>query len=174
MPRPADHEYPSTFQRYVALVPESDVVPILERQVALMRSFAASVPRDRESFAYAPGKWSVRQVVGHLVDVERVFGFRAFWFARNDESPLPGFDENRYVERAPFQTTLLADLVEDFATARASNLRMFRGLGAAQWSSSGVANGQTVSVRALAFMMAGHVRHHGRLFGERYGLSAAF
>jgi len=169
MKRPADNEYASFFRGYVDLVPEEDLLGVLESQGGLLRRFAAGVPRDRETFAYAPGKWTIRQVMGHLGDGERVFGFRAFCFGRGDQTPLPGFDENEYVERSRYNEAPLLELAEDFVQSRESNLRTFRGFGEEEWSRSGVANGNAVTVRALAFVMAGHVRHHLKVLHERYG-----
>lgn len=170
MKRPTVSEFASYYRGYVDLVPEEDVLAALGGQGALLRRFAAGLPPDRETFAYAPGKWTIRQMIGHLGDGERVFGLRAFCFARDNQTPLPGFDENAYVDRSRYNDTPLAELAEDFAQARVSNLRTFRGFGEDQWSMSGVANGKAISVRALAFIMAGHVRHHLRVLRERYGV----
>lgn len=169
MKRPEENEHAPYFRGYVDLVPEEDVLAVLEGQAALLRKFAASVPRDRETFAYAPGKWTIRQVMGHLGDGERVFGFRAFCFGRGDQTPLPGFDENVYVDRSQYHEAPLAELAEDFAQIRELNLRTFRGFSESHWALSGVANGKSITVRALAFIMAGHVRHHLRVLRERYG-----
>ena len=170
MKRPAGTEYAPFYGGYVDLVPEEDVLAVLDAQPAFLRRLAASVPPARETFAYAAGKWTIRQVLGHLGDGERVFGFRAFCFGRGDQTPLPGFDENAYVERSRFNDISLVDLAEDFATVRASNLRFLKGFGEDQWSASGIANGKSITVRALAFAMAGHVRHHARVLRERYGI----
>jgi len=146
------------------------VLGVLRSQLGLLREVKALVPPERESFAYAPGKWTVRELAGHLGDGERVFGFRAFSFGRADATPLPGFDENEYVARASFRTTPLADLVDELLLQREANLLLFRNLAADRWSAAGSANGHRVTVRALAFIMAGHVRHHLGTLRERYGV----
>jgi hypothetical protein len=168
--RPQAGEYASFFHGYVSLIPETDVLSILDSQPEILRRLTTIVTPHRELFAYAPGKWTNRQVVGHLGDGERVFGFRAFSFSRSDKTALPGFDENQYVQNARFNEMPLADLVEDFALMRQVNLRMLRSLGAGQWDAVGTANGNRVTVRALAFIMAGHVRHHLGVLRERYAI----
>jgi hypothetical protein len=170
--RPQSGEYPPFFHGYVSLVPETDVLSILDSQPEILRRLRTIVTPDQETFAYAPGKWTIRQVVGHIGDGERVFGFRAFSFSRSDKTALPGFDENQYVEKSSFSAMPLADLVEDFTLMRQANLRMLRSLGDAQWDAAGTANGNQVTVRALAFIMAGHVRHHLVVLRERYGIQA--
>ena len=170
MMRPYASEYPSSCAGYIDLVPEDDVLPVLRGQIESARQFAASVPQDRETYAYAPGKWTIRQVAGHLGDGERAFSFRAFCFSRADQNPLPGFEEDAYVEQSNFNGRRLADLVEEFALLRSANLRMLSALRDDQWARSGVANGSSITVRALAFGMAGHVRHHFKTLRDRYAV----
>ena len=167
---PGTDEYPAAFHGYVTLVPETDVLAALEAQLGEVRRLAALVPPGRESFAYAPGKWSIRQILGHLGDGERVFGFRAFTFGRGDRAALPGFDENAYVASARSAEIPLRDLVDEFGYLREGNLRMLRGLAPGQWSNSGTANDNAITVRALIYAMAGHVRHHLGVLKERYGV----
>src|SRR5262245_9398658 len=157
--RPQASDFPEAVAEYVERVPESDVLSVLASQPEELRQIAASLSREREKHAYAPGKWTVRQIVGHLGDGERVLGYRALCFSRGDPTPLPGFDENTYVERSRSNDVPLRDLVEEFASLRAANLRMFQALDEEAWRESGEANGTRISVRALAFAMAGHVRH---------------
>lgn len=134
-----------------------------------MRSVAGRA-EGKELFAYGPGKWTIRQVAGHVADTERVFGYRALVFGRLDQNELPGFDENAYVEHARFNEIPLQDLIEEFALVRQANLRYLKGLPAAAWDASGMANGRRITVRALSYLMAGHVRHHLRGLGENYGV----
>lgn len=171
--RPKADEYAPYFQGYVELVPEPDVVPVLEAQGGELRRVLTAVPKERESFAYAPGKWTVRQVAGHVVDGERVFAYRALCASRGDPSSLPSFDENAYVANASFDERPLADLVEEFVLLRAANVRMLKVLRPEQWRLAGVANGVSNTVRGLAYVMAGHVRHHLRVLAERYGVAVA-
>lgn len=168
MTRPGADEFAPFYAGYIARVPETDVLGVLAAQPADLRARLSALPRDQETFRYAPGKWSVREVVGHVGDAERVFGYRAFCFARGDEGPLPGFDEQAYVQRAGFDALPLTALVEEFAALRAANVAGLRRTDTAGFGRSGIANGNRVTVRALAFMMAGHVRHHLAVLEERY------
>jgi hypothetical protein len=163
-------EFASFYVGYVSLVPETDVLPVLENQVADLRALTAHVDVERETFRYAPGKWSIRELVGHMVDAERVFGYRAFCISRGEQAPLPGFDENDYVATSGFNERPVSELLADFTTVREANLAVFRRLTPAAWKRVGNANGHPVSVLALAFIMAGHDRHHWRVLGERYGV----
>jgi hypothetical protein len=171
MNRPAETEYAPFYAGYVGLVPETDVVAVLEEQKDVFRRFAAAVPPDRERHRYAEGKWSIREVAGHLVDGERVFGYRAFAFSRGERAPLPSFDENAYVAASLYDRVPLADLVGELLGVRDANLAMLRRLGEAEWSRVGTASGKPISVRALGFVMAGHPRHHLGVLRERYGVA---
>jgi hypothetical protein len=168
--RPGAGEYAPHFQGYVELVPERDVLPVLEAQAGELRRILAKVPRAKESFAYAPGKWTLRQVAGHVIDGERVFAYRTLCASRGDRTSLPSFDENAYVANARFDDVPLADHAEEFALLRAANVRMLRALRPEQWRLAGVANGVSNTVRGLAYVMAGHPRHHLRVMAERYGV----
>lgn len=170
--RPAPEEYAPFFTGYVNLVPETDVLPVLAAQGDEIRRLAASVPAGRETFRYAPGKWSVREIFGHIGDGERVFGYRAFCISRGDQAPLPGFDENDYIAESAYDERTVAELADDFAGLRASNLAVLGRLDPTRWARVGNANGKPVSVRALAFIMAGHARHHLGVLKARYGVTA--
>lgn len=170
--RPAPEEYAPFFAGYVGLVPETEVLPVLTAQAAEIRRIAASVPEGRETFRYAPGKWSVRELLGHVGDAERVFGYRAFCISRGETAALPGFDENGYVAESGYDERRLAELAEDFAALRGSNLAVLARLTPQRWSNVGIANGKRVSLRALAYIMAGHVRHHLGVLKARYGVTA--
>jgi hypothetical protein len=170
--RPASHEYAPFFAGYVSLVPEAEVLPVLERQLGEMAALAAAVPPARETFAYAPGKWSIREIFGHLADAERVFGYRAFCIERGDETPLPAFDENEYAARSDAAGRPLADLLAEFKLVRQANLVFLRRVDQAGWQRLGTASGKTISVRALGCIMAGHVRHHVGVLASRYGVQA--
>jgi hypothetical protein len=150
-------------------VPDGDLVSMLREQVhetaALLRR-----SRDRADFAYAPGKWTVKQVVGHLADVERVMAYRALWIARNDMTPLPGFDENAWMDNARFGSRTLDDLVQEFEIVRASTVELASHLDAEEFARRGTSSGNPMSVRALFYIIAGHERHHLALFRERYDL----
>jgi uncharacterized damage-inducible protein DinB len=169
--RPTETEYASFYAGYVALVPEADVLSVLEGQAEVIRRLLAPVPAEKEGYRYAEGKWSLRQVLGHLVDAERVFGYRAFCFSRGEQAALPSFDENEYVGAGRAESIPLARLVEELALVRQGNLAFLRRLDDREWARVGTASGKPVSVRALAWIMAGHPRHHLNVLRERYGVS---
>jgi hypothetical protein len=166
--RPQPDEHAPFYGGYVALVPDGDVIEILERQADAMQALLASVPEERGGHRYAPGKWSIREVVGHLADTERIMACRALRIARGDPTPLPGFDENAYVEQGGFDTRSLEGLGLELRAARRHTVELFRHLPARAWARRGVANGVPVSVRALAHIIAGHEMHHRALLQERY------
>lgn len=166
--RPRSTEYPPAFERYVSLVPETEILGVLDKQVDEVMKALRAVPAERESFRYAPGKWSVRQVAGHVIDGERVFGYRALCIARGDKASLPGFDENAYMEKASFDHHPLEQLVREFELTRRSNLLLFRHIAPEAWERRGTANGKEITVRALAYVMAGHARHHLGVLATRY------
>ena len=168
--KPGESEYASFYAGYIARVPAGNVLDVLENQSEQLRELASSASPEQQVFRYAPGKWSVREVFGHLIDGERVFGHRAFRIGRGDQTPLPGFDENEYVAASGYDHQDLASLADEFALVRAANLAVLKSLSEDDWRRTGTANGYPVSVRALAFIMAGHVEHHVALLGERYGL----
>lgn len=168
--KPGESEYAPFYAGYIARVPAGNVLDLLERQSEQLHQLASAATPEQQMFRYAPGKWSVREVVGHLIDGERVFGYRAFRIGRGDQTPLPGFDENQYVAASDYDHRDLMVLAHEFAIVRASNLMVFRGLSGRERRRIGTANGHPISVRALAFIMAGHVEHHVALLGERYGV----
>ncbi len=170
--RPRESEYAPFYAGYIAKIADVYVLELLERQNRYLRDLASAATPEQQEFRYAPGKWSVREVVGHLIDGERVFGYRAFRIGRGDQTPLPGFDENEYVTASGYHHRDLASLAEEFALVRAANLALLKSLSEEDWRHIGTANGYPVSVRALAFIMAGHVEHHVALLGEKYGLAA--
>lgn len=171
MTRPGDDEYGAFYAGYVARVPETDIVAALETQAASIDRWPSRVAHDKETVVYEPGKWTVRQVVGHMGDVERVFSYRALRISRGDATPLPGFEENAYVARSVFADVPLQMLVAELAALRRANLPLFRRIDEAGWSSKGEASGMGVTVRGLAYIMVGHVRHHVAVLKERYGLT---
>ncbi len=169
--RPESSEYAPFYAGYVARVPEDDIVSVLQKQADEIRDLARALPAAKETFRYADGKWSIREVLGHLIDGERVFGYRAFCFSRGEQAPLPSFDENQYVAAAGADAIPLAELASEFAAVRASNLAFLRRLSGAEAARLGTASGKPISVRALAYIMAGHPRHHVAVLRERYGVA---
>ncbi len=166
--RPDVTEFPTPYAVYIAEAPEGDIVETLQRQGDEIRERIASLPESMGGHRYAPGKWSVRELIGHLGDAEKSFSHRAFRFSRGDASPLPGFDEDAYVAASRFDLRTLADLGDEFGHLRAATLATFRHLSPEAWDLRGIANGREVSVRALAFVLAGHAAHHLKVLRERY------
>lgn len=168
MRRPESDEYNAAYANYVNRVPETDIVAALEQQTRDTLALFASIDEARAGHRYAPGKWSIRQLAGHLGDAERAFAYRLWAISRGDEQNMPGFDENPYVDNAQYDTWTLAEAVECFATQRRSNLLMVKNLPADAWDRRGRANGWDITVRAIAYCMVGHERHHGAILRERY------
>jgi hypothetical protein len=168
--RPALSEYPEYFRAYVSLVPEEDVFAALEPQVALVDGLPARVGADRETFAYGPGKWSVRELLGHVGDAERVFAYRALTFSRFDAVSLPPFDEETWTPHGHFGGVPLRQLADEFVCLRRANVAMLRRLDDAQWNAGGRGDNKPITVRGLAYVMAGHVRHHLGILRDRYGI----
>jgi hypothetical protein len=168
--RPSPSEYFAYFERYVSLVPEGDVLPVLKYQVSAVQAACGPVSEERAGFRYAPGKWSVRQVLGHIIDTERVFGYRALCIARGEVLSLPSFDENEYAAAAGHDRCPLPELVEEFCALRQSHICMLRHLDRAAWERIGCVNEHPTSARAMAYIMAGHVRHHATVLAGRYGI----
>lgn len=169
--RPLAAEYAPFYHGYVAGVPEGDILEILRRQDGVMAAVARGISPGRETFSYAPGKWSIREVFSHLSDGERVFGYRALRISRSDATPLPGFDENLYVAASGAASRPLPDLAAEFSHLRQASLLLFQGIDDAGWRRMGTASGHPVSTRALAFIMAGHVWHHLQILRDRYGVA---
>ena len=166
--RPGADEYPAYFEGYVSLVPAGDVLDTLAGQITETLRTLRDIPEGRAGLAYAPGKWTIRQLVGHVVDSERVFAYRALCIARGDTAPLPGMDQNVYVEHANFDARTLRDLAGELERVRATTLDLLRNLDEAAWLRRGTANGSEMSVRALAHIIAGHEAHHVKVLRERY------
>ena len=168
MTRPLEAEYAPSYRGYVAHVGEEDILPVLRSQLDHLDALLGRVTPERETYAYAEGKWSIRELAGHLIDGERVFGYRAFCIARGETRNLPGFDEKEYMLSAPYNQINLEDLLSELRLVRLANIAMLRNLDEQAWLRVGTANDAQVSVRALAFIMAGHVRHHMGVLRERY------
>lgn len=166
--RPKADEHAPYYGRYIARVPDGDLISVLRDQIADSSALLRRVPADRADFAYEPGKWTVKEVVGHMADVERVMAYRALTFARQDTTDLPGFDENAWVANAGFGACALDDLVDELETVRAATIQLASHLGAEALARRGSANGNSVTVRALFYIIAGHERHHAALLRERY------
>ena len=166
--RPAATEYAPYYEKYISLVPAGDVVEALRRQGADTLALLSSITEEKAGTRYEPGKWSIKELVGHIIDSERVFAYRALRFARGDSTPLAGFDQDPYVRAANFDARTLPDLADEFEQVRGATLHLFRHLDEAAWQRRGTANDNEMSVRALAYAVAGHEAHHIGLLRERY------
>jgi len=166
--RPDRSEANDYFFGYIDQVPDGDIRRILETNGAATLSLLQRIPDDRADHRYAPDKWSIREVVSHLNDTERLFAFRAFWFARGLEPPLPSFDHNVALAAAAAESRPLADHVDEFRVVRAATVALFRHLPADAWRRQGSASGNSISVRALAYLAAGHEIHHVKQLEQKY------
>jgi hypothetical protein len=166
--RPQINEHAPYFSRYIDLVPEDDVAGAIEAQGRETAALLAKISEEKAAFRYAPDKWSIKQVVGHVTDAERVFAYRLMSIARGESRSLPGFDENDYVRNANFDEIPFAELLEGLAATRRATLALVRGLAAEAWTRAGTANDKPTTVRAVAYTLLGHERHHLRVLRERY------
>lgn len=166
--RPAPSEYLPYYERYIGLVPEGDVVATLVNQMIETQALLRALPASVATYRYAPDKWSVNELVGHMIDSERIFTSRALRFARNDPAPMPSFDQDNYVRNATFDSYPLADLASELEAVRHATIFLFRHMDEQAWSRKGVANNAEVSVRALAYICAGHELHHREILSARY------
>lgn len=170
IPRPAPAEHIPYFGKYIALVPGDDALPGLAGQLADTLALLAPLDDARALHRYAAGKWSVKEVIGHVADCERVFAYRALHFAREDATPLPGFDENAWAPAGRFDARPLAELLDELRAVRAATVALFRSLDARALGRTGVANGNPITPRALAWIACGHELHHRGILRERYGV----
>ncbi len=166
--RPMASEFAPYYQQYIQLITEGDVLGVLERQTDEALGTWGGLDEKRALLRYAPNKWSVKQVVGHVVDTERVFSLRALWFARGDPGPLPSMEQESWVPLAGFDARPLADLAEEYRAVRRATLLLFQGLDAEAYARRGIASGKEITVRAFPWLIAGHERHHLRVLQERY------
>jgi hypothetical protein len=165
---PEAHEFGAFYAGYVARVGPGDILVRLAAQGEEIETLFSRMSTDLLGLRYSPGKWTPREVLGHLCDVERVMAYRALVAARADATPLPGFDENRYVENAGFDARDIRSLVTEFDSVRAATLSLLASLESRQWLARGVANDAPVTPRALAWIIAGHASHHLAILAERY------
>jgi hypothetical protein len=165
--RPATSEYAPHYETYIKLVSETNVVDVMRKEGEATQAFLRGVPETEAAKRHAPYTWTVKQVVGHITDAERIFGTRALRFARHDTTSLPGFEENSYVDNAHFDDRTLADIARELEFLRLSHLHLFRSFHEQDWSRSGVASDARITVRALAYAIVGHERHHMTILRKR-------
>jgi hypothetical protein len=168
MNRPNKNEYAAYYETYVSLVEESDIVSAMRNQADELREIFSQMSDEQGLYRYEKGKWSIKELLGHLIDGERVFAYRALRFARADKTELAGFDQDPYIENANFDAVKLQDLLEELLSLITANTLFFNNLDDEMWSRTGVASENEISVRALAYIMVGHIRHHVKILKERY------
>ncbi len=166
--RPQAGEYAPYYDRYISLVRGEDILNTLDQQRREMMLLLSGRDEEDGDYRYAPDKWSAKEVLGHVCDTERIFAYRALRIARADATPLESFEQDDYVRNGPFAQRPIADLVEEFIAVRRATLSLLRNLDEAAWSRRGVASKNDVSVRALAYMIAGHELHHRKILEEKY------
>lgn len=167
MNRPQPEEYPIFYKGYIDTVSEN-VLAELEHQIKAFPAFLRGLTEDKASFAYAEGKWTIKELAGHVIDTERIMAYRTLRIARNDSTPLAGFEENDYVKNAHFADRSIDSLAEEFAQLRKANMHLIKSLNETELGCMGISNGKPVSVRALVYIIAGHLNHHRRIIEERY------
>jgi hypothetical protein len=165
---PVTGTYSEYQKRYVDLLAGKNPLSVLESQVLDFKVLLSEIPFETEGFAYAEGKWTIKQVVGHLIDTERILAYRALCISRGEKANLPGFEEDDYVKNASFNDRTLNDLAREFGIVRESTLMLFRYMSEEELDRSGSANGTNITPRALAFFIAGHHIHHDKVLRERY------
>ena len=168
MTRPQTNEAASYYAKYIDLVTGDEIVPAIENQLDEMVQFLQGISEEKSLHSYEPGKWTIREVLNHVNDGERVFVYRAFWFARGYQDALPSFDQDVAVQAAQANNTSWGDLVEEFRNVRLSTISFFKSLPEEAWSKTGVASDNPFTVRSLAYIIAGHVAHHKHVLQEKY------
>lgn len=168
MKRPESAEHPAYYTHYIGLVKGDNILKQLENQVIDIQAIISEIPEEKENYAYAAGKWTIKEVLGHIIDTERILAYRALRFARKDKTNLPGFDENEYVANSDYNNRTLYDIAHEFAIVRESNLALFKHFSDDALNQKGTANNNEASVRAILYMIAGHATHHLNVIKTKY------
>lgn len=168
MPRPDLSRVPEWFHRYINQVPENDLLKALEIQTGSFLKLFKKIPQEKQNYRYAKGKWTIKEMLQHIIDAERIFAYRALCFARKDATSLPGFDENDYAYHSKAVKRDWNQMIEEFQSLRKANEILFRSFDKQQLDSTGTANGKQVYVLAIGFIMVGHINHHVSVLRERY------
>lgn len=166
--RPDLSRVPSFFHNYISHVPQDDLSEAFAIQTPVLLKFIESIPPDKYNYRYADGKWTIKEVLQHIIDAERIFTYRALRFARKDETPLPGFDENLYADNAKADKRDWKEMTEEFKHVRRSSEYLFNSFDNDQLEASGISNGNPVYVLGIGFLLVGHSLHHLRILKERY------
>lgn len=170
MKKPDITEYDSYYQTYINALPEFSIKQILEEQIIEIQNIFGNMNEEKGNYYYAEGKWSIKEVLGHITDTERIFSYRILSFARCEKQKIPGFDQNEYVLKGNFNNRTVKDLLEEFICLRKSNIILINSFNEEILKNIGNANGKNVTVNALQFILAGHVHHHIKVLKEKYGV----
>jgi len=166
--RPLIEEFPEYTRSYIQLIPEGNIVDLLEAQKTETLRLLSNITEAETKYRYAEGKWSLREVIGHLTDTERIMAYRLLRISRGDQTPLPGFSENDYVKEAGYHLRSLSELLEDYQTVRKSTLSLMKGVPDSGWGRTALANSFKVSAATIPFMIAGHELHHIKIIKNKY------
>jgi uncharacterized damage-inducible protein DinB len=166
--RPQKSEYAVFYEKYVGLVPGGDFLEILEEQQATLLRLLSPLTEEQADFRYQPGKWSIKEVIGHISDAERIFAYRLLRISRGDETPLASFEQDAYITTGNFSARKLSDLLEEFSAVRRASITLIRSLDEKAWMRRGTASQKEITALALGFIIAGHDRHHRMILEERY------
>lgn len=165
---PVTGEYDPYYDNYISLVEKGDIIEILSSQKDETINFFSKIPDEKGNYRYAPDKWSIKELAGHLIDSERIFCYRILRLSRGDKTPLPGYDHNDYVKNGKFANRSMENLCSDFQAARNSTIELLKNFDDEDWSKTGTVNNKNASARAIAFALAGHVKHHISVIQEKY------
>lgn len=168
MPKPAPDTYPSFFKKYVDTVAEDNLADAFAHQLPGLESFLEGISEEKANYAYAPGKWTIKELLQHVIDTERLFAYRALCFSRKEAASLPGFDEDAYAAHSNANARPWADLVAEFVAVRKSSEWLYTSFSEDMLTRSGIANNHPATVLSIGFMIVGHVNHHQRVLQERY------
>jgi hypothetical protein len=168
MLKPETAEYNPYYEKYISLVTEPDLLGVIEKQSSELKSLLGGLPEEKGTHAYADGKWTIKEVLSHLIDGERIFAYRVLRISRGDETPIEGFEQEGYIENSHANERNFDDLLREFSLQRDANIHMLKNLRDDDWKRAGTASESPVSVRALGYIMAGHIRHHINIFKAKY------
>ena len=168
MPKPALTNYPVYFQKYVAQVPEDDLLTAFSNQRPVIRQLLSTISEEKSNYAYDTGKWTLKELLQHIIDTERIFNYRALCFSRKESASLPGFDENDYAAGSNANARKWQDMVDEFEALRNSTEWLYRSFSADMINLSGVSNNNPATVNSMGFITLGHVYHHKKIIEERY------
>lgn len=159
---------PQYYHRYIRLIGSQDPIVIMEAQSEELDEFIGSIEQNMYNTAYEPGKWTIKEVIGHMLDVERIFGYRALAFSRGDKTMIPGFEQDDYVKNADFNNRAMDELLEEFYHLRQANIILFKSLSEEQMEQKGNASGNSFTLKALSYLIPGHVMHHMNVIESKY------